>query len=142
MTIRRTLMAVLALALATTVFAGSPQKAGKWQMTMQIEAPNLPVKMPPFTMTHCVTEEDAKNPENAIPKDPQGRASQCKPSDYKFEGNKVTWTIDCPKQKMKGNGEITYSEDSFAGWMKMTAGDQEMTTKYSGKYLGACDEKK
>jgi hypothetical protein len=39
---------------------------------------------------------------------------------------------------MKGRGEITYTDDSYSGTMKMTTGDQEMSTKYSGKWLGTC----
>lgn len=138
MTIRRTLLAVLVLALATTVFAASPQKPGKWQITMQMDMPGMPVKMPPVTTSHCVTEEDVKNAESAVP---QGPSKDCKVSDLKIEGNTVSYKIECPKQKMSGSGKVTYSDESFDGVMKMQVRDQEMTTKMTGKYLGACDAK-
>ena len=136
MIIRRMLIAVAVLALATSAFAASPQKPGKWQITMQMEIPGMPMKMPPYTFTHCVTEEDVKNAESAVPTDPKNK--DCKVGDFKLDGNTVSWSVDCPKQNVKGTGKITYTEDSFDGGMKMQMGEQEMTTKYSGKWLGAC----
>jgi hypothetical protein len=131
--------AALAMIASVTAFAGdapsSPQKPGKWQLKMTMDMPGMPIKMPPVTIETCVTEEDLKDPQKAVPTD---KKSDCKVGDYTVEGNKVTWTVDCPKQKMKGTGEMTYSDDTYEGLMKMTVGEQEFTTKYSGKYLGAC----
>lgn len=130
--------AVLALGVAGSAQAQkSPQKAGKWRHTMQMEMANSPVKMPPVTFEHCVTEEDLKDPQKAIPSDPK---SQCKIGDYKIADNTVSWTMDCPKQKMKGEGKLTYTDDSYTGVMKMNVGEQQMTMKYSGTFLGACDK--
>lgn len=129
---------LLALALVVPAMAAeNPQKAGKWQVKMEMEIPGMPVKMPPFTTTVCLTEEDLKDPQKSVPNDPK---SQCTVGDYKIDGNTVSWTIDCPKQQTKGKGEITFTEDSYDGWMNMTVGEQEMTTKYSGKWLGACEK--
>jgi hypothetical protein len=33
---------------------------------------------------------------------------------------------------------MTYAGDSFTGVMKMKVEQQEMSTKFSGKWLGAC----
>lgn len=115
--------------------AENPQKPGKWAITMQMEIPNMPVKMPPMKFEICLTEEDLKDPAKSVPNDPK---SNCTVGDHKIDGNTVTWTMDCPKQNMKGTGEITYDGDSYTGAMKMTVGEQQMTTKYSGKWLGEC----
>ena len=132
-------LAIVALAfLALPALAASPQKPGKWQMKMEMDIPGMPFKMPPIVTTVCLSEEDVNNPEKSLPKDSK---SDCKVGDYKIDGNKVTWTIDCPKQKTKGEGEITYTDDSYAGTMTMHVEDQEMKAKYSGKFLGACDKK-
>ena len=133
-------LAVVALtlfALALPVLAQSPQKPGNWQIKMEMEIEGMPFKMPPFTHTVCVTEEDLKDPSKAVPNDPK---SKCTVSDYKIDGNTVTWTVDCPKQKTKGHGEVTFTDDSYTGWMKMKVEDKEMKTKYSGKWLGACSK--
>jgi Protein of unknown function (DUF3617) len=131
------LLMILIAAVATVGFAASPQKAGKWQSTMQMEMPGMPVKLPPFTVTTCLTEEDVKDPQKSIPKDPK---SDCKIGDYQVDGNKVSWTMECPKQNLKGTGTITYSDDAYTGQMDMAMGEQQMKMKYSGKYLGACDK--
>lgn len=118
--------------------ADHPQKPGKWQIKFEMEIPGMPFKMPPVTTEICITEEDLKNPEKTVPGDPK---QKCNVSDYKVDGNTVTWSIDCPKQDTKGTGTITYTDDAYTGTMKMTVGEQEMTTRYSGKLLGACTKK-
>ena len=115
--------------------AEHPQKPGKWQVKISMEIPGMPFKMPPVTTEICLTEEDLTNPQKAVPTDAK---SKCTVGDYTVDGNKVTWTVDCPKEKTKGNGEITFSDDSYTGWTKMTVSDQEMTTKYAGKWIGEC----
>src|SRR5687767_8277423 len=85
----------------------SPQKPGKWNIKMQMEIPGMPFKMPPVNLDVCVSEEDLKDPQKSVPTDPK---SKCTVGDYKVDGNTVTWTVDCPKEKIKGNGEITYTD--------------------------------
>jgi hypothetical protein len=118
--------------------ADHPQKPGKWQVKFQMEMPGMPFKMPPVTTEVCVTEEDLKDPQKSVPAD---QKKKCTVNDYQIDGNTVTWTIDCPKDHTSGNGQITFSEETYDGWMKMKMGEQEMTTKYSGKFMGACTKK-
>ena len=120
---------------ATAAAAEHPQKPGKWQIKMQMEMPGMPFKMPPVTTEVCLTGEDLSNPEKSVPKDAK---SSCKVGDYKVSGNTVSWTVDCPKENTRGTGEITYSDSSYTGSMMMTVGEQEMTTNYTGKWLGEC----
>lgn len=139
---RRIVSAVCAAAVAVAVAAlvsaqtpKSPQKPGKWQIKMETEMPGMPMKLPAITMEHCVTEQDLSDPQKSVPNDPK---SKCKATQYTVKGNTVSWTVDCPEQKVSGTGEITYSDSTFDGTMKMKMDKQEMTTKYSGKWLGAC----
>ena len=129
---------VLMLAVAGSAFANSPQKPGKWNVKMQMEIPGMPFKIPPVNFDVCVTEEDLKDPAKSVPSDPK---SKCTVSDYAVDGDTVTWSIDCPKEKMKGKGEITYTDSSYSGSMKMQTGDTEMTTKYTGTWKGECTKK-
>ncbi len=141
MKLRKFALSAAALTLlAVPTFAASPQKPGNWQMTIEVDMPNAPVKIPPTTFTHCVTQEDVDNPERSIPK--SGRDNpNCKMSDYKIEGNKVTWTMKCEgKQPMTSEGQMTFSGDSFSGWTKVHMKDQEITSKMSGKRLGDCSK--
>ena len=136
---RKLIPVVCLIAVAAAVVAAqparSPQKPGKWQIKMEMEIPGMPMKMPPITTEVCLTEAELADPQKAVPNDPK---SDCKVGDYKVKGNIVSWTVDCPKQKMKGEGEITFTDDSYTGNMKMTMDQRQMSTKYSGKYLGAC----
>jgi hypothetical protein len=70
-----------------------------------------------------------------VPKDPK---QSCTVGDYKIDGNTVSWTIDCPKEKTKGTGTITYTDASYTGTMDMKVDQQEMKMKYAGKWLGEC----
>jgi len=127
--------------LAVPTFAASPQKPGNWQMTIEIDMPDAPVKMPPMTFTHCVTQEDVDNPERSVPRSPQSKNSNCKMDDYKIDGNKVTWSMTCEgKQPMTMSGQVTYTADSFTGTTKMHMKDQDITSKMSGKRLGDCSK--
>lgn len=132
---KRLIVCVTLLLVAGSALAASPQKPGKWNVKMQMEMPGMPFKMPPVNFEICLTEEDLKDPEKSVPKDPK---SSCKVGDYQVDGNTVTWTMDCPKEKMKGNGKITYTDTSYTGSMDMTVGEQEMSTKYTGTWKGEC----
>jgi uncharacterized protein DUF3617 len=139
MKLRALTLCTLVLVLAVPLFAAeakSPMKPGKWQITIQMDMPNMPMKMPPMTVTQCITKEQAENPQPPKSK----KDADCKISDYKMDGNTVTWSIDCPKQKMTGDGKITFSGDTYDGVTNLKSGDMVITQKYSGKYLGACDK--
>src|SRR5262249_51972876 len=92
--------ACVACVLAAGTFAQGPRRDGKWEVKMEMDMagmPNMPAgaQMPAFTTTHCVTPEEAKDPQKAIPQGGRGgrgpNPENCKVSDYKTEGSKVSW---------------------------------------------------
>ena len=98
-------------------------------------------------MTQCISKEEAADPQKLMPQPPPGRggqASDCKMSDYKTEGNKITYTMNCANPPATGKGEMVYNGDTFTGTntMNMTMGrggqPSTMTMKMSGKRLGDC----
>src|SRR5215213_7066655 len=129
MKLRTLALCTLVLALALPLFAASPMKPGKWQITITMDMPNMPMKMPPMTLTNCVTKEQAENPQ---PPKASGK-DDCVVSDYKLDGNTVSWSMECKKQQMKGEGTITFNGDTYEGESHLTAGEMEMTQKYAGK---------
>ena len=136
-----TLVACIAAAAAT--YAQTPMRPGRWEVTTQMQMPNMPVQMPAMKTTQCVTPEQLKDPANAVPRGPQngrGRPNQdCKVSDYKASGNKVTWNMSCSApQAMTGTGEMTFVDDTYTATMKMQSPQGEMEMKMSGKRLGDC----
>jgi hypothetical protein len=121
------------------VFAQAPVRDGRWEVSTEMDMPGMPMKMPPMKSTQCITKEQANDPSHAVPKDARDKNGDCKVSDYKIDGNKVTWTMKCEGQTaMTGNGEIVYGANTYDGWMKIKTPDTEMTMKYTAKRLGDC----
>ena len=140
MTLSRTLAALACvISLSWAVAAQAPRRDGRWDITMEMDMPGMPMKMPAVKTTQCITKEQANDPNQALPKGSQDKNSDCKVTDQKIVGNKVTWAMKCEgKDPMTGNGEITYAADSYDGWMKMKSANGEMTMKYTAKRLGDC----
>lgn len=130
-----------ALLVPCVLFAG-PIKAGKWEVTMEMEMPGMPMKMPPTTFTHCITKEQAEKPE-APQGGPHGHKgeSDCKVVDYKLEGNTASYKMNCEKQKMTGDVTMTFKGDSYEVVTHMKMPDHEMTQKAKARYMGECDTK-
>ena len=138
MRLRKALMVVGALALGVSIAAQAARRDGRWEVKMEMSMAGM--NLPAQTMTQCVTPQQANDPLKSLPQGRGGRGpdANCKFSDYKVDGGKVTWTMTCPQ--MTGTGEFLYSADVYTGTMKMNMQGQEMTMKYSGKRLGDCTE--
>ena len=133
---------VVSLAAAAAVIAQQgPMRPGRWQNTVQMQMPNMPVQMPAQTTTRCVTAEQLqRDPNSWIPSGPDG--SSCKISDQKIVRNTVTWKVACTGQMaMTGDGELTFMEDAYDGALKATVPQMgEMTIKLTGKRVGDCTQ--
>ena len=141
MTVRTLSVTLAVLALTVAVFAQGPRRDGRWEVTMQMEMAGMPAGMPPFTTTQCITPDEAKDPDKSVPQmgRGRGRANQnCKTTDQKIDGNKVTSTIKCDEPAMTGKAEFVYTADSYTGTVTMDTGRGTMTQKISAKRLGDC----
>jgi len=144
---RRTATTAALIGISVSLLAQGPRRDGKWEVTTEMSMQGMPAGMPPTTMTQCITKEEAADPQKAVPQ-PAGRGGQtsdCKMSDYKTEGNKVTYTMNCTTpQPATVKGEIVYETDKFTGTNTMNTtmgrGGQAMTMtmKMTGKRLGDC----
>lgn len=109
---------------------------GQWQITMEVEMPGMPMKMPPMTHTQCITAN------TLVPQDPQQPQSNCKLEKHSVQGNTVIWTMVCqqPDGTLTSNGRVTYNGDSFEGETKtlMPSQGMEMTSRMRGKRVGPC----
>lgn len=128
------LTAVLVLPPSARAAAPSQMRAGLWEITVTMEMPGMPFKMPPTVTQQCVTPQEAQ--EQGVP--PQ--AKDCTVTDVKRSGNKVTWKVLCTGQTPgKGEGEVVFSgPDAYAGKMKLETGGMAMSTAYKARRLGAC----
>jgi hypothetical protein len=134
----KTKLAVLigVLLIPATLFAApSPMQEGLWEISTTMNMPGIP-KMPPSKVTHCYTKEDLKDNKKAVPQ----QKGDCKITDMKSSGNKVTWKMVCTgENKSKGEGEIIYKgATAYEGSMKMETQGMVMTNKYKARRIGDC----
>ena len=130
------------LALSVAAFAQNVRRDGRWEIKMEMDMPGLPAGMPPVTTEQCITPEQAANPQKMAPPMGRGgaRGGDCTISDYKVDGNKVTYNVKCEgQQPMSGSGEFLYAVDSYTGVMTMDMGGRgTMKMKHTAKRLGDC----
>jgi hypothetical protein len=140
-------MKALALATATVfgllaappAFAQGALRAGKWEVTTQMEMPGMPMQLPATTRTQCVTQAQQDDPASTLPSGSPDPQADCKASDYRRDGDKVTWKLTCTgSQPMTGQGSIVVDGDRYDGTMVMTMDQGSMTMKYAGKRVGDC----
>ena len=136
------LLPILALASSPVAADATTMQDGLWEITSKVDVSGLPESPPAHTVQQCLTQKDfegkMQQPENQIIK--------CAVKDYRVEGNKASWSIDCSGDSPStGSGSLTYSSTSFAGVSKMKLGKQgeeiEMTQTFSGKRIGECNQK-
>jgi len=135
---KKSLVLAIALSLifAVSAFAAPNYQEGLWEMTTTMNMPGMPKEMMhPMKNTVCMTKE------NAVPQPQQKGEQQCKMTDQKTVGNKVSWTMTC-KNGTVSKGDITYSKTSFTGSQTMVTNQsgRQTTVKstMSGKYIGPC----
>lgn len=123
----------LSLCFAAPALAADMMKPGLWETATTMEMPGMPFQPPPQTVRHCYTAQEVR--EEPVPKD-----DNCKVSDLKSAGNKVSWKVECKGEMAgKGEGQITYQGDSaYEGWTRMQAQGMNMTMKYKARRLGEC----
>ena len=140
MKLRSALLIAALAALVASVVAQGPRRDGNWEVKMEMSMPGMPA-MPPMTTTQCITLADAADPQKSVqgPNSGRGGNSSCKVSDYKVDGNKITYAMSCEgAEKMSGTGEFVYAGDTYTGTMTVNAAGRGMTMKFSGKRLGDC----
>jgi hypothetical protein len=114
-------------------------KEGQYQITSNMEMSGMPASMPTVTFKQCMSQQ------NLVPIDPNN-SQDCKITDMKTKGNKVTWTMQCTQQgsTLTANGSMTFHGDWFEGITKMKmgpeAGNMIITNRMKGKYIGACEK--
>ncbi len=125
----------LVFAFAARSSADPLMEPGNWTTTVTVTVENAPIELPPKTITQCVTPEQAANP---VPPEDSGDG-ECRMSNFKIDGNVVTWSVYCAKQKMSGNGSITYAGDSYEGVVRMKSDQIKLKQTLSGKRVGDCE---
>jgi len=130
---------IIFIALVSNAQAQNPMRPGRWEVTMQMQMPNMPMQMPAMKSERCVTQAQIDGPDKGLPSGSPTNPNACKVSDYKVSANTITWKVACSgAEPMSGTGEIRFGNDAYEGTMTMTMEQQQMTMKMSGKRLGDC----
>jgi hypothetical protein len=104
-----------------------------WEVTTQMNVPGMPAGMGGMTTQVCRDKDPRK--EVARGKD----TKDCKVTDLKQSGNRVTMTMSCPQGKSVMDMTYNSAHTEYKGSVRMTGRDGEMTMNMSGRKLGNCD---
>ncbi len=134
---RRLAAATLFMIGSLPVLAADPPTAATgdlWEVTSQMSMEGLPMKMPAQKTKVCAAKDWKQPPAAANPR------QQCQRSDFKLEGNKASWTETCESPAMTGKGEITRDgADAYAGTLKYSSADGNMTINLTGHRIDSCE---
>ena len=124
------------LAFALTPMALAQGTDDLYEVTVRMEMVGMPMQMPAMTQRSCVKKGGSDA--DAVP-----RQDNCKVTDAKRVGNKLTFAMVCTgRDAMTGTGEMTYAGDGYAGTIrmkgKMEGQDMEMTQAITGRRVGNC----
>lgn len=132
----RRLVPILMLSLP----AASALADEQWEITTAVEMTGMPMamSMPPTTTKVCVPPGEQSREKLVSSGD-----KNCKVSNFRTSGNSSSFHIECgPPNKMSGDGQVSWSGDSYKGSLKarstMEGMTMDMKITYNGRKTGAC----
>ncbi|MBN2428772.1 MAG: DUF3617 family protein [Deltaproteobacteria bacterium] len=135
------LIATIILSLSVVGCQSEPKvniKEGQWKITTNVKMTGIPMQMPPFTTTQCITKDDLV-PKTSQPNQPD---QNTKITNLKITGNTVSYDISSKTQggEMVGHSTVTYNGDKMTGTMtaKVQPGNMEMSYTMKGHRIGDC----
>src|SRR5436190_23085563 len=117
---------------------------GSWQMSMETRVPAEPsFAPPPFQITQCLTDADARDPSRVLGGVSNPGASGCSYSDKSYSGNTFSFSMQCAgAYEIKASGRVSFTADTMQGMIDSTAnvGGKAVETqnKISARRLGSC----
>ena len=128
----RTILALAALLpLAAAHAAGTDEL---WEVTTQMNMAGMPAGMGAQTQQVC-------NEKTADKKPVMPARENCKVTDYKESGNRVTISVTCPEGTSVIEQTYNAARTEYKGTMKMKTRDGDMTMTMNGRKVGSCDAK-
>lgn len=123
--------------LVTAPAASAAGNDELWEVTSKMVYEGMPMPAPPQRI--CKKKGQTGG-------DPSPMGMNCKTTDHKTVGNRVTYRVVCTgKDQMTGTGERTSSPGRYSGKMDLVGtidGEKSsMSMTYSGKLVGTCTAK-
>jgi hypothetical protein len=103
-----------------------------WEVNTQMNMAGMPPGMGARTQQVCSEKSSEKKP--VMP-----ARENCKISDYKESGNRVTMTVTCPDGVSTIEQTFNAARTEYKGTMKMKSSDGDMTMTMAGRKVGTCD---
>ena len=126
---RLALAAVLSLPLAVL----AAQDGELWEITSQMDMAGMPPGMGAMTQRVC----QDKDPKKQVV--PGQEKEECKITDLKQSGTKMSMTITCPDSKAYLEHTYNAARTEYKGTMRMTSPQGDMTMNTTGRKVGSCD---
>jgi hypothetical protein len=117
---------------------------GSWEITMETRVPAEPgFAPPPFQITQCLTDADARDPSRVLGGVSNPGATGCTYSDKSYSGNTFSFSMQCGgSYAIKASGRLSFTAESMQGTIDSTAtvADKPVQTvnKISARRLGGC----
>jgi hypothetical protein len=137
-------IALFAIGFASTVALAADVSPGSWEITLETRVPAEPAfAPPPFSLTQCLTEADARDPSRVLGMASNPGATACTYTDQSYSGNTFTFTMQCSGMYgIKASGRVSFSADSIQGAIDSTANiggkEVQQVNKISARRLGDC----
>jgi hypothetical protein len=98
---------------------------------------------PPFQITQCLTEADARDPSRVLAGVSNPGATRCNYSEKNYSGDSFSFAMQCEgSYAIKASGRVSVTADTMQGTIDSTAtvaGNPVQTVnKISARRLGAC----
>jgi len=129
--LKRVLAIAALLPLALAHGAGTDDL---WEVTTQMDMAGVPPGMGSQTQQVCNEKSAGKKP--VMP-----ARENCKVTDYKESGSRVTISVSCPEGTSVIEQTFNAARTEYKGTMKMKTRDGDMTMTMNGRKVGTCDAK-
>ncbi len=135
---------LLVLIFMSTVALADDISPGSWQIMMETRVPAEPGFTPPvFSLTQCLTAEDARDPSRVLGGVSNPGASNCNYTDKSYSGSTFTFAMQCGGgYGIKASGHIAFTANTMDGTIESiadVAGKPVQTqNKISARRLGSC----
>src|SRR2546426_7683804 len=135
---------LLLMTFASSLVLAADVSPGSWEITMETRVPAEPgFAPPPFQITQCLTEADARDPSRVLGGVSNPGASGCSYSDKSYSGNTFSFSMQCAgNYAIKATGRVSFTTDTMQGMIDSTAkvaGKPVQTqNKISARRLGGC----
>ncbi len=132
------------LIIAASAASAADLNPGLWEITMVTRAPQQAGWTPePFSLSQCVTAQDARDPSRLIGAYANPGATGCSYTEKSYTGSTFRFAMQCGGTfSIDSRGSVTFSPDSFNGTIAVKANlagqPTEVQNQISGKRLGGC----